>query len=63
MAKIKIDKDLHQRAEQCALEMGYSSVQEFITHLIERALKDHEEQEEKDQKAVEDRLKGLGYLE
>ncbi len=63
MAKIKIDKDLHQRAEQYALQRGYASVQELVTHLLEQALRDHEQQEELDQKAVEERLKGLGYLE
>ena len=63
MAKIKIEKDLHQRAERCAQDKGYSSVQEFVTHLLERALMDHQEQEQKDQEAVEQRLRGMGYLE
>ncbi len=60
MAKIKIEKDLYQQAEQHALQKGYASVQELVTHLLERALG---EQADQDQKAVEQRLKGLGYLE
>ncbi len=63
MAKIKIEKDLYQAAEQYALEKGYASVQELVTHLLERALTGQAEQDDQDQRAVEDRLKGLGYLE
>jgi hypothetical protein len=57
--KIKIDKELHERALKCALKLGYSSVEEFITHVIERAIKEQEAETE----AVEERLRGLGYLE
>ena len=63
MAKIKIDKDLYQRAERYALEKGYASAEELVTHLLERALKDQQQQEAQDEAAVEERLKGLGYLE
>lgn len=63
MAKVKIDKDLYKRAEVAALELGYSSVLELVTHLLERALSEHGQQEEEDRKAVEERLRGLGYLE
>lgn len=65
MAKVKIDKDLHQRAEACARELGYSSVDEFVEHLVERALREHESQkkDKEDQKKVEERLRGLGYID
>jgi metal-responsive CopG/Arc/MetJ family transcriptional regulator len=58
-AKVKIDKELLNRAERCAREQGYSSVEEFVAHLVERAVKEHEG----DAEAVEERLRGLGYLE
>lgn len=58
-AKIKIDRELHQRAQDCARQLGYSSVEEFVSHLIERAVKEQEAETE----AVEERLRGLGYLE
>jgi predicted HicB family RNase H-like nuclease len=58
-AKIKIDKELHERALRCAQQLGYSSVEEFVAHLIERAVKEQESETE----AVEERLRGLGYLE
>lgn len=60
MAKIKIEADLYNQAEQYALAKGYASVTELVTHLLERALGDQEQQ---DREAVEKRLKGLGYLE
>jgi Arc/MetJ family transcription regulator len=65
MAKIKIDKDVYQRAVQCAGQMGYSSVDEFVEHLIERAIQENaqERNEQEDKAVVEERLKGLGYIE
>ena len=63
MAKIKINKDLHQRASEVAQVAGYSSVDEFVEHLVERALRETEPGGEEDQKAVEERLRGLGYIE
>lgn len=57
--KVKIEKSLYERAEQCAREKGYSSVDEFVAHLVERAVKEQEQ----DSEAVEKRLRGLGYLE
>lgn len=63
MAKIKLNKDLYQRACEVAQVAGYSSVDEFVEHLVERALRDAEPSDEDDQRAVEDRLRGLGYIE
>ena len=57
--KIKIDKELCLRAEKCSHQLGYSSLEEFVSHLIEQAVKQQEEESE----AVEQRLRGLGYLE
>lgn len=62
MAKIKLDNDLYKRAESMALLVGYSSLDEFVVHLLEKALRDVEDQGEVD-KSVEERLRGLGYLE
>ncbi len=36
MAKVKIDPALFARAEKAAQSAGYSSVQEFITHTLEK---------------------------
>jgi len=60
-AKIKIDKDLLNRAKRCAEIAGYSSTEEFITHLIERELSKLEQDGDPDEK-VKERLRGLGYI-
>lgn len=61
MAKIKIDNALFQRAKQAAEAAGYSSLDEFIVHVLEREIAKHEQGE--DDKTVSDRLRGLGYIE
>jgi hypothetical protein len=61
MAKIKIDAGLLERATRAAQTAGYSSVEEFITHLIEKELARSETDEAEQQ--VADRLRGLGYIQ
>jgi metal-responsive CopG/Arc/MetJ family transcriptional regulator len=58
--KIKIDKNLLERAKKFASVAGYSSVDEFIAHLIEKELANLEGAE--DDEEVKKRLKGLGYI-
>ncbi len=58
--KIKIEKDLLERARKVAGLAGYSSVDEFITHLIERELSKLEGAQGDDE--IKERLKGLGYI-
>ena len=59
--KIKIDGDLYQKAKKYAETAGYSSVDEFITHMLEKALSDIEEGGDSIEE-VEKRLRGLGYI-
>ncbi len=61
MAKIKIDSALLARAKNVVETAGYSSLEEFITHIIEKAVAQHE-QTDADEK-VADQLRGLGYIE
>ena len=61
MAKIKIDSSLFARAKNAAEVAGYSSVEEFITHIIEKELATYESAEA-DEKTAE-QLRGLGYIE
>ena len=58
--KIKIEKGLYERAKKCADLAGYSSVDEFITHLIEKELSKLEGAGSDDE--IKERLKGLGYI-
>lgn len=60
--KMKIDKHLYERAGKCAEIAGYSSTDEFITHIIEKELASIEGDDGDDAK-IEDRLRGLGYIE
>jgi len=61
MAKIKIDAGIYERAKKVAATAGYSSTEEFITHIIETELAKHETADE-DTK-VADELRGLGYID
>lgn len=61
MAKIKIDSNLFARAKDAAETAGYSSIEEFVAHLIEKELAKHQS-EETDEK-IADKLRGLGYIE
>jgi len=63
MAKVKLDKGLYERAAEHAERKGYSSVDEFVAHAVEEALGRDEELSEQEEKAVADRLRGLGYIE
>lgn len=61
MVKINIDKNLLSRAKNVAKTAGYSSVEEFITHIIEKEVTRYES-DSSDGKLA-DRLRGLGYIE
>ena len=61
MKNIKISSELWERVQEYAKQAGYSSASEFVEHILERELSSAEK--EADQKEVERRLKGLGYLE
>jgi hypothetical protein len=63
-SKIKLDDDLVERCKQHALEAGYSSVEEFVTHVLERELRSKQQRsQETDEEEIAKRLKGLGYIE
>jgi hypothetical protein len=61
VSKVKIDSTLLERAKEAAQSAGYSSVEEFVTHLIEKELARVEEHT--DEQIAADRLRGLGYIE
>jgi len=59
--KIKLDKDLLARVKKYSDIAGYSSVEEFITHALEKELAKLEEGGD-DEEEIKNRLKGLGYI-
>jgi hypothetical protein len=62
MAKLIIDDVLSARAKAAAAVVGYSSVEEFVAHCIEKELKDLKLDEEAEDQVAK-RLRGLGYIE
>ncbi len=58
---IKLNKSLCQRARKVAEKAGYSSLEEFIEHALEKDLARLEEADSKED--LVKKLKGLGYLD
>jgi hypothetical protein len=61
MAKIKIDSSLFDRVKKAVETAGYTSVEEFVIHIIEKEVARYETPPA-DEK-VADQLRGLGYIE
>lgn len=59
--KVKIDKDILERCKKCAEVAGYSSVEEFVEHILEKELKAIESAGTSDEDITES-LRGLGYI-
>ncbi len=60
LTKVKLERDLVEKAEKFAKVAGYSSVEEFITHTLESAIAQLEEAS--DTEELKEKLKGLGYI-
>jgi hypothetical protein len=58
--KVKVDKDLFERAKRFANLVGYSTVDEFVAHLLERELSQIDESASEEE--IKKRLQGLGYI-
>ena len=59
--KIKIDRDLFDRLRKAAEARGYATVEEFVAHVLEKAVADVDDGDTAS--AVRERLRGLGYVE
>jgi len=59
-SRIKLDKDLLDRVRKFSDIAGYSSVEEFISHALEKELAQLEDADSEEE--IKKRLKGLGYL-
>ncbi|MFQ5640326.1 MAG: hypothetical protein ACE5IR_20285 [bacterium] len=60
MAKIKLENELYDRIKKFADIAGYSSVEEFVTHVLEKELSQIDDSDSEEE--VKKRLQGLGYL-
>lgn len=59
-SSIKVDKHLLTKIKRYADLAGYSSVEEFITHVLEKEIAKLEESDSEEE--IKKKLKGLGYL-
>lgn len=57
---IKLDKALLARVKRFSDLAGYSSVEEFITHALEKELAQLDKADSEDE--IKKKLKGLGYI-
>ena len=58
--KIRLEKELYDRVLRFSEIAGYSSVEEFVVHVLEKELSSIDESDSEDE--VKKRLQGLGYL-
>ncbi len=58
--KVKLDKELYQKVKMYADLAGYSSVDEFVSHALEKELSQLDDTESEEE--IKKRLKGLGYI-
>ncbi len=59
-SKIKLEKDLLDRLQKAADLAGYSSVNEFIVHVLEKELSQIEDGASDEE--IKKKLEGLGYI-
>ncbi|MFO7891075.1 MAG: hypothetical protein R6V04_12145 [bacterium] len=59
--KIKIQKEIFEKAKKYSQTAGYSSVEEFISHILEKEIAKIEDGDDSVD-AVKKRLQGLGYI-
>lgn len=58
--KVKLDKELYDKIKKYSEIAGYSSVDEFVHHALEKELSHFEDADSEEE--IRKRLKGLGYL-
>lgn len=59
-SKIRIDKELLRKVKMYAEIAGYASVEEFITHTLEKEIEKLEDAGSEEE--IKKRLRGLGYI-
>ena len=60
-SRIKLDKDILRKIRMYAKIAGYSSVEEFITHALEKEIAILEEADSEED--IRKKLQGLGYID
>ena len=60
MAKVKIDNELYEKVKKYAGMAGYSSVDEFVAHALEKEMAGLEGSDSEEE--IKKKLEGLGYI-
>lgn len=60
MAKVKVDKGLFEKVKKYSEMAGYSSVDEFVAHALEKEMASLEESDSEEE--IKKKLEGLGYI-
>ena len=58
--KVKLEKDLFARVKKFAEMAGYSSMEEFVNHVLEKELATIDEGDSEEE--IKKKLQGLGYI-
>ena len=58
--KVKLEKGLYEKIRKYSQIAGYSTVEEFVTHALEKELAKLEDADSEEE--IKKRLKGLGYI-
>jgi len=58
--KIKLDKDLFERLKKASELAGYSSINEFVVHILEKELSGLDDGASDEE--IKKKLEGLGYI-
>jgi len=63
--KVKIEGELLEKVKQCSEAAGYESVDQFVTHVLEREVNKVLPADESNtsKEEIQKRLRGLGYIE
>jgi hypothetical protein len=59
--KVKVDRHLYESLKKAAEVAGYATVDEFVTHILEKTVAAVEQSDSEEE--VRKRLQGLGYIE
>lgn len=59
--RVRLSAELYQRAQVHAAQAGYSGVEEFVEHCVNKELDSCKSSE--DDEILRTRLRGLGYVE
>lgn len=58
--KVKLEAGLYDKVKRYADIAGYSSVEEFVAHALEKEISRFEDADSEEE--IKKRLKGLGYI-